>query len=201
MPNLRKQQAEATKMKVYAAASRLLDKQSPESVTIRMICKEAGVSTGALYHYFPTKDSIIVLFYDQMDNLAKRISKQLEGKPQLNAYERFVSFFVGQAEHIANDNLENTKNLLSVQLKNPEIRLFSRNRLLYRYALRFYKEAQAEEFFSSDIPAEDMCDLVQSAFRGQWLDWGFHEIEYDLTQRVKFNTETILNRVLIKKID
>lgn len=46
--------------RLLAATARLLEAAEPESVTVRVIAREAGVSTGLLYNYFADRDELIV---------------------------------------------------------------------------------------------------------------------------------------------
>ncbi|SHH01228.1 transcriptional regulator, TetR family [Thermosyntropha lipolytica DSM 11003] len=52
------------KNKIREAALRVISEQGIAGATMRVIAKEAGVSTGAIYHYYPAKEDIL---YDIMD--------------------------------------------------------------------------------------------------------------------------------------
>jgi AcrR family transcriptional regulator len=57
--------------RVLEAASRLLEKSSPDEITTSRIAVESGVSVGGLYRFFPDKQSII-------DEIAVRRQKEFE---------------------------------------------------------------------------------------------------------------------------
>ncbi len=51
---------------------------------MRDIAREAKVATGAAYYYFPSKESIVAAYYDQVQNLlAERVREELKGKDGL----------------------------------------------------------------------------------------------------------------------
>lgn len=52
------------KNKIREAALKVISEQGINGATMRVIAKEAGVSTGAIYHYYPAKEDIL---YDIMD--------------------------------------------------------------------------------------------------------------------------------------
>ena len=57
--------SEATRAKILEAALDLFRDQGFESATMRQIAARAGVATGGAYYYFPSKDAIVLAFYDQ----------------------------------------------------------------------------------------------------------------------------------------
>jgi AcrR family transcriptional regulator len=50
---------------VYRAALAVLRRRGYERATMREIARAAGVSLGAAYHYFPSKDAIVMAYYDE----------------------------------------------------------------------------------------------------------------------------------------
>ena len=57
--------AERTKQKILETAMDLFLKQGYEAATMREIAKKAGMSPGAAYYYFPSKEHIIQHYYEQ----------------------------------------------------------------------------------------------------------------------------------------
>lgn len=52
------------KLKIIKAARTVISEQGIQGATIREIAEQAGVSTGAIYHYYDSKEAIL---YDVMD--------------------------------------------------------------------------------------------------------------------------------------
>src|SRR5699024_9055096 len=55
----------AGKIKIIDAARTIISEHRIQGATIRGIAEEAGVSTGAIYHYYSSKEAIL---YDVMDD-------------------------------------------------------------------------------------------------------------------------------------
>lgn len=53
------EQHEGKRQEILAAAHRCFLRNGLQGASISMICKEAGMSPGHLYHYFPSKEAII----------------------------------------------------------------------------------------------------------------------------------------------
>jgi AcrR family transcriptional regulator len=57
--------AEETGSKILAAALDLFRQEGFESATMRDIARSAGVATGAAYYYYPSKDAIVLDYYQR----------------------------------------------------------------------------------------------------------------------------------------
>ncbi len=68
---LSKQQLKSkeTKAKIFRAAKHILQKHGYESLSIKNICEEAGVSNGSFYHHFKTKDDLLSYYIEEQPNI------------------------------------------------------------------------------------------------------------------------------------
>src|SRR5580700_6547031 len=57
--------AEATERKILDAALAMFRTKGFEEATMRDIAGAAGVATGAAYYYYPSKDAIVLGFYER----------------------------------------------------------------------------------------------------------------------------------------
>jgi AcrR family transcriptional regulator len=57
--------AEETGLRILETALDLFRQEGFESATIRDIARKAGVATGAAYYYYPSKDAIVMDFYQR----------------------------------------------------------------------------------------------------------------------------------------
>lgn len=72
------------KKKITDAAREIISEQGIQGATIRGIAVRAGLSTGAIYHYYNSKEAILYDILDEGLNVTKRISEiSLEGKQSL----------------------------------------------------------------------------------------------------------------------
>lgn len=80
-PRGRTEQGIAAKQRLYSTALRLFAERGYESTTLRDIAKEAGVSVGLLYRYFPSKQAVIIALYDELSaDFARRAAHLEDGK-------------------------------------------------------------------------------------------------------------------------
>src|SRR6202171_3042858 len=57
--------SEETGLRILDAALELFRQQGFDGATMRDIAREAGVATGAAYYYYPSKDAIVMDFYQR----------------------------------------------------------------------------------------------------------------------------------------
>ena len=60
-----KVRSERTQKALYDAACTLMHDYGYDYLTVQNICKLAGVTTGAFYHHFHSKDDILCLFLNK----------------------------------------------------------------------------------------------------------------------------------------
>ncbi len=68
----RKEQAQKTETEILNAALELMRKDGFEAVTVRDICNRAGITTGAFYHHFKSKEELFDKGFAPMDRFMLR---------------------------------------------------------------------------------------------------------------------------------
>ncbi len=80
-------QGAATKAHLYDTAMALISQRGYETTTLRDIAREAGVSVGLLYRYFPSKQAVITALHDE---LSADYARQATDMPAGKWRDRFV---------------------------------------------------------------------------------------------------------------
>lgn len=83
---------------IVNAVVTLMDEQGLKKVSILDICAAAGVSVGAFYHYFPSKDHIVPAMYSQLVAHMKEVCA--DRLPQMDAPDAILTFFDQYADYI-----------------------------------------------------------------------------------------------------
>jgi AcrR family transcriptional regulator len=107
----------ASQTQLLAISLELLREKGFESTTMRDIAKAAGMSLGAFYYYYPSKDNIVLDYYRQVqDQHAVQVTPRVAENPSLR--ER-----LGLIMHTKLDILANSKDLMGALLRytgNPD---------------------------------------------------------------------------------
>lgn len=97
---LKEEERERRKELILDAAERVFGSKPFQSVGIRDIAEELGVSVGALYRYFPDKQSLFVeAFIRGAEELLEIIEKAVEGKSDPKTVARLYVGFLLEKDH------------------------------------------------------------------------------------------------------
>jgi AcrR family transcriptional regulator len=78
--------AEETGLRIMESALALFRKEGFDTATMRDIAEKAGVATGAAYYYYPSKDAIVMDFYQRScEEMQPKIAAALEQASGLEA--------------------------------------------------------------------------------------------------------------------
>jgi AcrR family transcriptional regulator len=77
-----------TRRRLYEAALRLMAAGGWQATTLRDIAREAGVSVGLLYRYFPSKRAVVLTLYDE---LSAAFAERAARLPRGSWASRFVA--------------------------------------------------------------------------------------------------------------
>lgn len=71
--------SETTRRKLLDRALRLFQQRGVESTTMRDIARAAGLSLGAAYYYFPSKEALMFAYYEANQDLAEAEAERAAG--------------------------------------------------------------------------------------------------------------------------
>ena len=80
------------------AAQRLIQTRGYEQMSVQDVLDELGASKGAFYHYFDSKEALLVAVVDQMIDGALEVVTPMVDDPTLTAPEKFRRLFSGIAQ-------------------------------------------------------------------------------------------------------
>lgn len=114
-------QGAAARDRLYATAMGLIAQRGYEATTLRDIAKEANVSVGLLYRYFPSKQAVILALYDELSaDFAREAATLRPGRWR----DRFIFALTTSLNVLAPHRLA-LKALAPVLVGDPEDGVFS----------------------------------------------------------------------------
>lgn len=178
---LRSRKAEATRKKIFETAMSLFEQNGYQEVTVDEICEKASVSKGTFYHYFASKDQVVMEFFMQNDSYYlkayQEISHMESRIDQLAAYGRAV------VSHVVNNmGLHMTKPIYHSQIApgSGVSPMTSKSRPLYLILEKIVREGQERGEIRRDISCEDITQLITVLFRGLIYEWCLYDGELDV---------------------
>ena len=93
---------EDTRERIYSAALTLFRERGFDATTMRDVAAAADMSLGAAYHYFPSKDAIVLAYYDRVSREhARRVATETAQEKSLN--NRLAIAFQSKLEILRDD--------------------------------------------------------------------------------------------------
>lgn len=144
----------AARNRLYAVAIRRMAKRGYESTTLRDVAKEAGVSVGLLYRYFPSKRAVIIALYDE---LSADYARQALAMPGGKWRDRFI-FALQTSLDVLEPHRVALQGLIPVLVGDPEEGVFAKNAAFSRARVQgVFEEAVAG---SSDAPTHTLAEAL-----------------------------------------
>ena len=170
----RHEQALETKDRIYSAAIDLMDREGFENITIADISKKAGVSVGAFYHYFTSKNDILADIFHKVDDYFS--SQVIFGLKKGSIPEKIIEYFDYYAKFSVHSGVE-----LTQQLFKPQIKFFvEKNRPMVSLLEDLIQEGQQKKEIRADESREELARFLIVIARGVVFDWSVYDGSYDL---------------------
>jgi AcrR family transcriptional regulator len=91
MSGRRRRDGEATRERILDEALALFRRRGYAETTMRDVAAAAGIALGGTYYYFPSKDAIVLAYYERLhDEHAARVHEALAGEQDTKARLRAV---------------------------------------------------------------------------------------------------------------
>ena len=157
------------RQEILAAAETCIARDGFRGASIADICKEAGISPGHLYHYFPSKEAIIAAITAVgLENVEARFA-------QMTGSSNAITALVSQLDRIKNkkDKRMRARKLLLLDMlaeagRNPAIaKIVRKNTATLRVALvEFLRNAQARGQIDQSLDANVTAGVLLSLMDG-----------------------------------
>ncbi len=187
--NKRQIQAMATRKKIYETARELILKHGFDHISVDMIAKTAGVSKGAFYVHFESKDALAATLVEECTNAAdmdyKAFLASLPGN--ISVVETLILLAERISEVIScNIGLENIRVLYKAHLAKTvnTAPAMSYNRELYKAIADLLKTGVSRGEIGNAIPVESLSRHLILAIRGIVFEWCIRYPDYDLKEQI-----------------
>jgi AcrR family transcriptional regulator len=147
-------QGAAARDRLYATAIHLIAARGYDATTLRDIAKEADVSVGLLYRYFPSKQAVVIALYDELSSeYARRAGEMPHGRWR----DRFI-FALNTSLHVLKPHKVALRALTPVLVGDPEEGIFSASTVFSR--LRVQHVFEEAVVGSSDAPKQPLSEAL-----------------------------------------
>ena len=199
----RKLQAAKTKEKIFETAKRLILERGFDNVSVDSIVDEAGVSKGAFYIHFESKDSLAsILVKDYVNEIDTEYANYLEGLGSDLPTRDVIILMAGKiAENIESKiGYENMKVLYKAHLtKLTDMdSTVNYNRKLYKMFEDILNRGLEKKELQLIMPVETLADHLILAMRGITFEWCIRYPDFDLKEHFIEHFKILLNGIFVE---
>ena len=194
---LSKQQLKSkeTKEKIFQAAKRILLKGGYESLSIKNICEEAGVSNGSFYHHFKTKDDLLSYYIENQPTVDPELLDVPKDKDA--AKEAIVGVYLNYVAYCKELGVDFVAGYYTPrnQALNPTIRT---ERPYPIVTVQHYLEkAVAADAITLNLSIPEVVTDIRMLVIGNAFEWALRNGEVDFEENMRRSISHYLNGVLV----
>lgn len=173
----RREQAQQTEQAILRAAAELSRESSFDKISIRDICRRAGVTTGAFYHHFPSKEDLLVKGFASLDAYMQAHMDGHGGDAPLDRLHRLLT---GYAAFFQEQGCELVGRYYQHRLESPSFASMSPSRFTLRAMLACLEELREAGILAPGTAPAWAAEFLFRHFRGVVVDWVLHQGAYPL---------------------
>jgi len=198
--SIRKKRAIETRKKIYKTAEQLFKQYGFENVSVDSIVKMAGVSKGAFYVHFDSKNSLAAaLINDFVNEVDLDYKSHIESFDTKAAASDILVSLIGKIADILIYSIgyNNMKALYKVQITktiNTDI-VMDYNRELYKIFSDIIKKGVQQGEFVTDIPVDTLTKHCVMAIRGLTYEWCIRQPDFDLKEQALKHFEILIEGI------
>ena len=182
----RRQQAVESKNRIYEAAIALFAERGFEEASVKDIVARAGVSVGAFYHHFPSKEAILEENFRRADERFSSLnskdgepSEPLEGEEAAELVVEYMARYGRFVEKVTGLDL-------SKRIYTPKNKLFiKRGRPMQTVLASIISEGISSGELVTDLSAEAACEWLFIGARGLAFHWCLKEGKFCLEEAMR----------------
>jgi AcrR family transcriptional regulator len=191
--SLREQQKQDRKERIFTTAMHLFREQGFEQTTVNEIARQAGVSRGTFFNYYPYKELILIEYAaEELKSLEQLKAKAIPAKQKLAQVFSALSHFT-----------EASKDLIlpfSYELLNPDPersrRAFEALPML-SLVRHILKQGQTEGSIRQDYSSERLSRIILNAYFLAALQWASYRQDRAIEEELRKTLTITLEGVLI----
>jgi len=196
----RKEKTIETKKKIYEAADKLFRKYSFDKVTVDTIVETAGVSKGAFYIYFESKDALIAnLIADTVNNVDLDYISYVQSFPVGTPASDILISLAGKIADVITNFIgyDAMKIIYEVQITKTvnTNALLSYNRDVYKLFNEVITLGVQQGEFNKKMPIDTIAKHFIIALRGLTYEWCIRYPDFDLKFHVLEHFKILLTGI------
>lgn len=182
-PTKREIESAAKRELIYEKALELFETYGYENTTIADICKATGMSTGSLYHFYSTKESLLLQICDRIGNV--HIELEHGEEQYLHPYKPILKYLLDYSSKFEELGVDLTRQIYRVFEKAflNESQSSVKPINAYTQLADFIEEAQKRGTFDNSLTAMEAAGYFITVSRGLMYEWCLRNGAFGLREK------------------
>ncbi|WP_099203984.1 TetR/AcrR family transcriptional regulator [Scatolibacter rhodanostii] len=180
----------STRERIISAAYSLFKQKGYDAVSIQEICQICNLTKTAFYYHFPSKESLLIHFYDGV--IEKISKKSVEFIKAKNYWEQIVLCFEELSQASIELGVDLTSHLYIMNLRQDK-NTFDFNPVLTEICVALIEQAQATCQVRSTKNATELYQAAAFMFTGYEVMWCIKQGNFNRKKLIRQSLETILD--------
>ncbi len=163
----KKEAAQITKGKIQSTVVKMMKHKAFDKITIRDICKEAGVSIGTFYVYFVSKEAALLFSHLYVDDLFLDVDFS-DCKNAIECVQKIVTLYL---RAIADEDFEYIQQVYIAHIKCYAKDMFKDRLILPRLLIKKIDDGKQEGSITISANSAIAAQCLMRAARGHVYDY------------------------------
>lgn len=183
-----------TKEKIFQAAKNILQRSGYESLSIKNICEEAGVSNGSFYHHFKTKDDLLSYYFVAQPTFNSALLDTPKNKQE--AIDGIVGIYLNYVAHCKELGVDFVAGYYTPhnQALNPDIRTERPYPIVT--VQQYLEKSVVENAIELNLTIAEIVNDIRMLVIGNSFEWAMRNGEVDMAQNMKRSLSHYLNSAI-----
>jgi len=179
----KQERSRETENALIRAAMKLCSTKAASKITVREICATAGVSVGAFYHHFESRQELFSTAFKSFDTeLNRHMELRCQGKDPLQALSDLLLF---QVTYVAQEAASALAQYYCAILANDNRAAVNPDRTYYRFTFHCVQRLAEAGMLRPEYSPQKISDLCICFVRGCLIDWTLHNQNYNIVEHVR----------------
>ena len=174
----RKLAAQETRNQIIKSYGELVREKGTESITIRDICRKAGVSNGGFYNHFSSKNDVVRAWYLQFTT---GVAEKIRKSGAATAEEEILIYYDGYAELNMQLGTEFCRHFYTGTNEFLGSHNYESLDVIFKITQRFLNEISKRD----SLRAENIVRYFLMISRGVMLEWAVKNGDFDARSKMR----------------
>lgn len=191
---LRDERSRQTKQRIYDTSISLFEKYGFDNVKIKDICEAADVSVGSFYHFYPSKEHILLAYSEASDEYFKELSTRLDDSDPTMMLLELVHLKIN---FLAHSGVETCRKTFIANMNHHDGHSLDISHQAYASFAEVLQKGIDNHIFKADIDAWEVTGLLRLLISGLLTHWCLENGEFDVYQEAEKQVRSLLKLISV----